>query len=194
MNFSSSYLKQLIEEISKISSIKLEKIVQKLVNLRKRQGRLFIIGIGGSAANASHAVNDFRKLCNIDAITPIDNYSEFSATTNDQGFEFGFTESLKISKINKNDLMLVLSVGGGDIKKKSSIGIINSIKLAKIKKCKVISFTGKQDGYAGKNSDINVSLSLKKKEFLTPSAESIQPIIWHCLVSHPNLQTKKTFW
>lgn len=194
MNFSNKYLQHLIEEITKINTAKLEQIIHQLVGLRKRKGRLFVIGLGGSAANASHAVNDFRKLCNIEAITPIDNFSEFSATTNDQGFEFGFTESLKVSKINKNDLMIVMSVGGGDLRRKSSIGIINSIKLAKKKKCKVISFTGKKNGFAGRNSFINISLSSKKKEFLTPYAESIQPIIWHCLVSNPNLQTKKTFW
>ncbi len=192
--FSNYYLKELVDAINNINHIKIEKIVDLLIRLKKTKGRLFIVGVGGSAANASHAVNDFRKLCNIDAISPVDNFSEFTATTNDQGFEFAFTESLKVSKINKKDVLLVMSVGGGSIKKKSSIGLINAIKLAKSKKCKIISFTGKKDGYAGINSDMNINCKIKQKSFLTPCSESLQVIIWHCLVTHPRLQSRKTFW
>jgi len=192
--FSNSYFKELIEAIDNIDSAKIEKTVDLLIRLKKAKGRLFIVGIGGSAANASHAVNDFRKLCNIEAISPIDNFSEFTATTNDQGFEFAFSESLKVTKINKKDVLLVMSVGGGDIKKQSSIGLINSIKLAKSKNCKIISFTGKKDGYAGLNSDLNIHCEVSKKSFLTPCSESMQAIIWHCIVSHPRLQSRKTFW
>ena len=178
----------------KIELNKIEKIVNLLSRLRNRKGRLYIIGIGGSAANASHAVNDFRKLCSIDALSPIDNFSEFTATTNDQGFDNAFTESLKTSRISKKDVLMVLSVGGGDERRKSSIGIIKAIKLAKSKGVKIVSFTGKKNGYAGLNSDINISLSESKQKYLTPFAEAIQPVIWHCLVSHPKLQSKRTFW
>ena len=127
-NFSKYYFQNLIDTISEIDSVKIEKIIDLIKNLNKNRGRLFVVGVGGSAGNASHAVNDFRRLCNIDAISPVDNFSEFPAATNDEGFEFAFTESLKISKINKKDILLVMSVGGGSIKKNSSIGLINAIK------------------------------------------------------------------
>lgn len=194
MIFQKDFFSKLIEEIKKIELNKIEKIVNLLSRLRNRKGRLYIIGIGGSAANASHAVNDFRKLCSIDALSPIDNFSEFTATTNDQGFDNAFTESLKTSRISKKDVLMVLSVGGGDERRKSSIGIIKAIKLAKSKGVKIVSFTGKKNGYAGLNSDINISLSESKQKYLTPFAEAIQPVIWHCLVSHPKLQSKRTFW
>ena len=194
MIFQKDFFSKLIEEIKKIELNKIEKIVNLLSRLRNRKGRLYIIGIGGSAANASHAVNDFRKLCSIDALSPIDNFSEFTATTNDQGFDNAFTESLKTSRISKKDVLMVLSVGGGDERRKSSIGIIKAIKLAKSKGVKIVSFTGKKNGYAGLNSDINISLSESKQQYLTPFAEAIQPVIWHCLVSHPKLQSKRTFW
>ena len=144
LNFSNNYFQSLKDSISKINFENIEKIVDLLKNLKKKNGRLFVVGVGGSAGNASHAVNDFRRLCNIDAMSPVDNFSEFTAATNDEGFEFAFTESLKISKINKKDVLLVMSVGGGDLKKNSSIGLINAIKLAKSKNCKIISFTGKK--------------------------------------------------
>ncbi len=194
MIFQKDFFSQLISELNKIDLSKIEKIVNILVKLKRRKGKLYIIGIGGSAANASHAVNDFRKLCGIDALSPVDNFSEFTATTNDQGFENAFVESLKTSRINKKDLLMVFSVGGGDEKRKSSVGIIKAIKLAKSKGVKIISFTGKKNGYAGLNSNLNISLSVNKKIYLTPFAEAIQPVIWHCLVSHPKLQSKRTFW
>ena len=131
-------------------------------------------------------MNDFRKLCSIDALSPIDNFSEFTATTNDQGFDNAFTESLKTSRISKKDVLMVLSVGGGDERRKSSIGIIKAIKLAKSKGVKIVSFTGKKNGYAGLNSDINISLSESKQKYLTPFAEAIQPVIWHCYLIQDN--------
>ena len=194
INFSKHYFKNLIDSINKINFFKIEQIVDLLKNLKKIKGRLFIVGIGGSAGNASHAVNDFRRLCNIDAISPVDNFSEFTAATNDQGFEFAFTESLKISKISKKDILLVMSVGGGDIKKNSSVGLINAVKLAKSKYCKIISFTGKKNGFAAVNSDLNICCEVKHKSYLTPFAESIHPVLWHFIVSHPKLQSRKCFW
>ena len=193
-NFSKYYFQNLIQEIENINSIKIEKIVELIKNLKKSKGRLFIVGIGGSAGNASHAVNDFRRLCNIEAISPVDNFSEFTAATNDQGFEFAFTESLKISKINKKDILLVMSVGGGNVKKNSSVGLINAIKLAKSQKSKIISFTGKKNGYAALNSNVNIHCEPKVKSFVTPFSESMQAVLWHFIVSHPKLQSRKCFW
>jgi len=194
MSFEKNFIKDFANTIFKIDQKKLLKIVKLLFELRKKKNRLFIIGLGGSAGNASHAVNDFRKLCQINAISPTDNVSELSATANDTGFENIFVESLKISQISKNDILMVMSVGGGSYKKKSSIAIINAIKYAAKKKCKIISFTGKKNGYAAKNSFINISCEIKNFYQLTPFAESAQVVIWHLLVSHPKLQLKKTFW
>ena len=194
MSFEKFFINNIVDTILKIEIKKIYKIINLLILLRKKNGRLFIIGLGGSAANSSHAVNDFRKLCKINAISPIDNFSEFSATANDSGFENIFLETIKISKINKKDILMVMSVGGGSYKKKSSLPIINAIKYAKKNRCKIISFTGKKNGYASMNSDINISCEINERKFLTPFAESIQAIIWHLLVSHPKLQLKKTFW
>ena len=193
-NFISKYFNQ-ISLISKLIDINgINKLVYELKSLKKRNGRLFFLGVGGSAGNASHAVNDFRRLCNIEAISPVDNFSEFTAATNDQGFEFAFTESLKISKINKKDILLVMSVGGGNVKKNSSVGLINAIKLAKSQKSKIISFTGKKNGYAALNSNVNIHCEPKVKSFVTPFSESMQAVLWHFIVSHPKLQSRKCFW
>ena len=169
-------------------------IVKHLKKLRKNKGRLFIIGVGGSAGNASHAVNDFRKLCGIDAYTPVDNISEITAKTNDEGFQTIFNTYLELCRINNKDTLLVFSVGGGNIKKNVSVNIVNAIKYAKMKKSKVISIVGRTDGYAYKNSDYKVFIKIKDKNLVTPISESFQALLWHLLVSHPILQINKTKW
>ena len=194
MNFSSSYLKQLIEEISKISSIKLEKIVQKLVNLRKRQGRLFIIGIGGSAANASHAVNDFRKLAGIECYAPTDNVSELTARTNDEGWKTIFKGWLKISKLNKKDLIFIFSVGGGNKEKKISENLIEAINLAIKVKAKICGIVGKNGGYTNKMANYCLRIPSKNPKLITPHAEGMQAVMWHLIISHPKIQLNKTKW
>tara|TARA_B100000123_G_scaffold154673_1_gene114395 strand:- start:518 stop:1102 length:585 start_codon:yes stop_codon:yes gene_type:complete len=169
-------------------------IVKHLKKLRKNKGRLFIIGVGGSAGNASHAVNDFRKLCGIDAYTPVDNISEITAKTNDEGFQTIFNTYLELCRIDNKDTLLVFSVGGGNIKKNVSVNIVNAIKYAKMKKSKVISIVGRTDGYAYKNSDYKVFIKIKDKNLVTPISESFQALLWHLLVSHPILQINKTKW
>ena len=194
MNFIKNYF-NLIAKVSKIVDCKkIRKTIQILKNTRKSKGRLFIIGVGGSAGNASHAVNDFRKLCGIEAYAPTDNVSEITARTNDDGFEFIFSEYLKIANLKKNDAILIFSVGGGNEEKKVSINLINAIKLAKNKKSKVISIVGKNDGYAFKNSDICIFVDSPDKKLITPISESFQVVIWHLLVSHPDLQINNTKW
>ncbi len=187
-----------IDSLNKINnSLKVNVIndfVNGLLKIKKSKGRLFILGVGGSAGNASHAVNDFRKLCEIEAYTPVDNVSEITARTNDEGFETIFSEYLKISNLNKNDGILIFSVGGGNIKNNVSINLINSIKYAKKKKSLILSILGKNDGYAAKNSNHVIVISPKNKKFLTPISESYQTVIWHLLVSHPKLQSNKTKW
>tara|TARA_B100000282_G_scaffold261226_1_gene210058 strand:- start:77 stop:661 length:585 start_codon:yes stop_codon:yes gene_type:complete len=180
--------------LSKLDKNRINDTIKLLKKIRNNQGRLFIIGIGGSAGNASHAVNDFRKLCNIDAYTPVDNISEITARTNDEGFETIFDTYLKLSKINKKDMLLIFSVGGGNLKKNVSTNIIKAIKFVKKKKTKIVSIVGRNDGYAYKNSDIKILIRVKDKKFLTPISETFQALIWHLFVSHPDLQTKKTKW
>lgn len=194
MDFIKKYF-NLIGEVSKtIKTKSLLQIIEILRKTRLSKGRLFIIGVGGSAGNASHAVNDFRKLCGIDAYAPTDNISEITARTNDQGFEFIFSEYLKTSKLTAKDTLLVFSVGGGNEKKKVSVNLINAIKLARLKKSKIISIVGRNDGFAFKNSDVSIFVDSKNKNLVTPISESYQVIIWHLLVSHPKLQINPTKW
>jgi D-sedoheptulose 7-phosphate isomerase len=193
LTYNSHFLDQTIKTINKIDSKKIDKIVQILIKVRK-QGRLFIIGVGGSAGNASHAVNDFRKLCDIDTLSPIDNVSEITARTNDEGWETVFSEWLKVSKANNKDALMVFSVGGGNILKKVSVNIISAIKIAKKRNLKIISVLGSDKGYAYKNSDISIVNNPEDGKLVTPISEALQPLIWHLLVPHPMLQTKKTKW
>ena len=170
------------------------KTVELLRSLRKRKGRLFIVGVGGSAGNASHAVNDFRKLCDIDAYTPVDNTSEITAKTNDEGFDTIFDTYLKLCKFNKKDVLMVFSVGGGNIKKNVSVNIARAIKYAKNKRSRVVCIVGSAAGYAYKNSDIKILVKVNEKKLVTPISETFQVLIWHLLVSHPRLQLNKTKW
>ncbi len=194
MRFISKYI-QSLNAINKSLNVKdIYNFVLAIEKLKKNNGRLFILGIGGSAGNASHAVNDFRKLCEIDAYSPIDNVSEVTARTNDEGFETIFVQYLKISNLKKKDALLILSVGGGDISKNVSVNLIDAIKFAKKKNSTVLSILGKNDGFAALNSDYSIIINPKDKKLLTPVSESYQSIIWHLIVSHPNIQKNKTKW
>ena len=194
MKFSDFFLKNIKFSIENLDKKKIEKIVNILLKLRNKNGRVFIIGVGGSAGNASHAVNDFRKLCNIDTYTPVDNISEITAKTNDEGFDTIFDSYLKLCKINSNDVLMVFSVGGGNLKKKVSVNLVNAIKFAKKRKSKIISIVGKKNGYAYKNSNISILIEVKNSILVTPISETFQVLIWHLLVSHPKLQKNKTKW
>ena len=194
MDFISSYINNLNHINKHLDKKKIKKIVEALVNLKKNKGRLFILGVGGSAGNSSHAVNDFRKLCEIETYSPTDNVSEITARTNDEGFDTVFYEYLKVSQFSKKDVLLVFSVGGGSLTKKISLAIIKAIKYANKHKSKIISILGKKDGYAALNSSISIVLDPLDKKLLTPISESYQAVIWHLLVSHPLLQKNKTKW
>ncbi len=194
MKFINQYKKNILYSLSKLNDQKIIKVIQLIKKMKKNNGRLFIIGVGGSAGNASHAVNDFRKLCNIDAYTPVDNVSEITAKTNDEGFETIFDSYLKLSNLNNKDLVLVFSVGGGNSKKKVSVNIINAIKFCKIKKVKTVCIVGRSDGYSYKNSDVSILIDVPNKNLVTPVSETFQTLIWHLLVSHPELQVNKTKW
>jgi D-sedoheptulose 7-phosphate isomerase len=192
--FIDNYFKEVIQITEKIDKKKILLIIDKISILRKKKGRLFFLGIGGSAANSSHAVNDFRKLCSIEAYTPTDNVSEFSANINDSGWDSSFTNYLKISNMNSKDILFVLSVGGGNKSKKVSVNLIKSIEFAKKRNSSIISIVGRGDGFAAKNSDISLQVPLVNKSLITPFSESFQSVILHCIVSSPILQTHKTKW
>ena len=194
MNFIKLYKNSIYKSLLYLNEKKIKESINLLKKVRKSKGRLFIIGVGGSAGNASHAVNDFRKLCSIDAYTPVDNISEITAKTNDDGFETIFDTYLKLSNFNNKDMLMIFSVGGGNIKKNVSVNLIRAIKYAKSKKGKSICIVGKSDGYAYKNSDINILINVTNKNLVTPVSETFQTLIWHLLVSHPQLQINKTKW
>ena len=193
-NFITEYFNQ-IAVIAKLIDIKeINKLVYELKSLKKRNGRLFFLGVGGSAGNASHAVNDFRKLCNIESYCPTDNVSELTARINDDGWNSSFAEWLKVSKINRKDSIFIFSVGGGSKSKKVSVNLIQAIDYAKKKKIKIFGVVGKKNGYAKKKGDNIIVIPEINKKLITPFSEAFQAVIWHCLVSHPLLQTCKTKW
>tara|TARA_B100000989_G_scaffold296756_1_gene280689 strand:+ start:147 stop:731 length:585 start_codon:yes stop_codon:yes gene_type:complete len=194
MKFFDQYKIDFINTLNKISDKNFSECIKQLRKLRQRKGRLFIIGVGGSAANASHAVNDFRKICNIEAYCPSDNVSELTARTNDEGFENIFQSWLETSKLNIRDLLMIFSVGGGNLKKKVSINIVNALKYSKKKKVKSISFIGKKNGYAFKHSTHPVLFQIENKEMVTPISEAMQAVLWHAIVSDPLLKKNKTKW
>ena len=166
----------------------------KIAEVRKNNGRVFFIGVGGSAGNCSHAVNDFRKLCEIEAYSPTDNVSEFSARVNDDGVSSSFKEWLRISNLNKKDLIIIFSVGGGDKKRNVSTNLVEAIDYANKKKCSTISILGKNNGYADKKSKISIIIPQVNSKYITPHSEGMQAVIWHMIISHPLLQKNKTKW
>jgi D-sedoheptulose 7-phosphate isomerase len=171
-----------------------EKLAAELVQLRERSGRLFLLGVGGSAANCSHAVNDFRKLCGIEAYAPTDNVSELTARTNDEGWNTVFSSWLQTSRANSKDAVLVFSVGGGNAEKNVSANIVEALKEAKQRGVKVLGIVGRDGGYTKQVGDAVVVVPTVSDARVTPHAEAFQAVIWHCLVSHPALQQVRTKW
>ena len=188
------YIQQLSRSIQLLNREKVERLICEIVKVKKERGRIFFLGIGGSAGNASHAVNDFRKICNIECYCPTDNVSEITARTNDEGFEKIFSQYLLNSKLAKKDAIFIFSVGGGNKKLKISLGLIEAIKLARKRGSKVFSIIAKRDGYAYKNSDVTILIRVDDKEYIPPISESMQAVIWHALVSDHRLKKNKTKW
>ena len=193
-NHVSRYFKLIPELTKKIDTKKVEKIVNHLAYVKKKRGRIFFLGVGGSAGNCSHAVNDFRKICEIESYTPSDNVSELTARINDDGWDSSFRNWLEVSKLNSKDVLFVLSVGGGKKKKKVSVNLIKAIDYAKKKKSKVLGIVGRDGGYTKKNRDAVIIIPTLDKKLITPFAESFQSVIWHCVVTHPKIQSKKMKW
>ena len=188
MNFK-IYKNAFEESLDKIDLKTLIGIIKDLQSTRKKGGRVFCLGVGGSAANASHLVNDLRKLCNIEAYCISDNVSELTARINSC-----FSNWLKVSNLNKKDCLFVLSVGGGNIKKKVSMNIVESLKLGKKRKCKILGLVGRDGGYTKKVGNNVVVINVNKKELITPIVEPFQVVLWHFIVSHPSLKINKTKW
>lgn len=193
-NFSQNFLKECVEVINQISAEKIEAIAEKLLEIRNRGGRLFFLGVGGSAANCSHAVNDFRKICGFEAYSPADNVSELTARTNDEGWDSVFEEWLKVSRLNENDSLFILSVGGGNAEKNISPNLVKAIKYANTKGSSVIGIVGKDGGFTAQNTDYALIIPTVNSIHVTPHSEAFQAVIWHLLVSHPCLKVNKTKW
>jgi D-sedoheptulose 7-phosphate isomerase len=194
MSFSKKHLEESIEITRAIDVEIIESIVDLIVDVRSQGGRLFVLGVGGSAANASHAVNDFRKLTGIESYAPTDNVSELTARTNDEGWETVFSAWLKISNLDFKDCLLILSVGGGNKEENVSPNLIKAIDLAKEVGARVIGIVGRDGGYTAQNADACVIIPTVNPISVTPHSESFQSVIWHLMVSHPKLKSNPTKW
>ncbi len=194
MSHAKLYFAEAAQITERIDYEMVERIAEGLADLRDRGGRLFLLGVGGSAANCSHAVNDFRKLCGIEAYTPVDNVSELTARTNDEGWDTVFAGWLKVSRANKDDAVLIFSVGGGDAEKNISANLVRALDEAKARGMKVFGVVGRQGGYTKKVGDAVVVVPTVNAAHVTPHTEAFQAVAWHCLVSHPKLQIVGTKW
>jgi len=195
MKFCEQYFNEVAEISKSIDLIKVETLVNTLATTRDlTEGRVFVLGVGGSAGNASHMVNDLRKLCGIEAYAPTDNVSELSARTNDEGFDTVFEQYLRVSRFSYKDTVFILSVGGGDEERNVSVGLIKAIKYARSKDGTIIGIVGKADGYTAQRADVCVVVPPVEPSRITPHSEAFQAVVWHCIVSHPNLQVNKTKW
>jgi D-sedoheptulose 7-phosphate isomerase len=192
------YVKQYFDEVKNIvdstHEADIQHIVESLIQLRREGGRLFFLGVGGSASNASHAVNDFRKICGIEAYTPTDNVSELTARTNDNGWESIFVDWLKGSKLTSRDGVFVLSVGGGNPEKNISVNLIHALDYAREVRAKIFGIVGRDGGYTVKVANVCVIVPTVNSETVTPHTESFQSVILHLIVSHPALKVSEMKW
>ena len=192
------YIKKYLDQVSEISNLidknKVENMVNIILDIRNNGGRLFFIGVGGSAANCSHAVNDFRKIANVESYTPVDNVAEITARTNDEGWNTIFAPWLELSKISKNDGLFVFSVGGGNKEKNVSVAIVEALDLALKKDCKILGIVGRDGGYTAKVADECIIIPTMSFDTITPHAEAWQAVIWHMLVSHPKIMIMSNKW
>jgi D-sedoheptulose 7-phosphate isomerase len=193
-SFTRTYLDETLALIGKVDVAAVEKLALGLASVRAGGGRLFLLGVGGSAGHASHAVNDFRKICGFEAYTPTDNVSELTARVNDDGWDTCFSEWLKGSRLRAGDGVLVFSVGGGNREKNVSVNLVKSLELAREVKAKIFGVVGRDGGYTKEVADACVVIPTVSPERTTPHTEGFCAVIWHLLVSHPQLQVQKTKW
>jgi D-sedoheptulose 7-phosphate isomerase len=194
MSYSEQHLRETAEVVAKLDAASCEKAVALLAEVRSRGGRLFILGVGGSAANASHAVNDFRKIAGMECYAPTDNVSELTARTNDDGWTSVFVEWLKGSRLTEQDAVLVLSVGGGDLERNVSPNLVAALQWAKERRCSILGIVGRDGGYTAKVADVCIIIPTINPMNTTPHTEAFQAVVWHLFVSHPALKTAQTKW
>ena len=194
MSYARQHLGEALEILKRLDTEAIEKVAGLLAGIKAGGGRLFFLGVGGSAANCSHAVNDFRKLAGIEAYAPTDNVSELTARTNDEGWASVFAEWLKVSRLCAQDALFILSVGGGDAEKNISVNLIGAIQLARAVGAKVTGIVGRDGGYTARAADACVLVPTVRSETITPHVEAFQAVIWHLLVSHPLLKSNPTKW
>ena len=194
MTFTQDFLEEVQEVTRKLDASAIDAVVEQLLAIRERGGRLFILGVGGSAGNASHAVNDFRKICGLECYAPTDNASELTARTNDEGWATVFVEWLKVSHLNKKDGLLILSVGGGNLEKNVSPNLVTAIQLAKDVGAAVTGIVGRDGGFTAKMADAVVIVPVVNPDHITPHSEAFQAVVWHLFVSHPRLKKNQTKW
>lgn len=194
MSYAQQHLKEAQEIIDQIDIEAIEKVADLLATVKKDQGRIFFLGVGGSAGNCSHAVNDFRKIVEIESYAPTDNVSELTARTNDEGWPTIFEPWLKLSKLNPKDAVFIFSVGGGNLEKNISPNLVNALKYAKQVGAKITGVVGRDGGYTAKVADACVIIPTVNPENITPHSEAFQAVIWHLLVSHPKLKENQTKW
>lgn len=194
MSYTASYITEATQILAKLDQEAIDHLVTLLVNLRENGGRLFFLGVGGSAANASHAVNDFRKIAQIEAYTPTDNVAELTARVNDETWESVFVNWLRISRLSDRDMVFVFSVGGGDLERNISPNLVRALEYAKVVGAKVGGIVGRNGGYTAQVADACVIVPTVNAETVTPHAEAFQAVIWHLLVSHPALRAADMKW
>lgn len=194
MTFTNEYLQEAITIINGLDQAVIERMAELLVALRERQGRLFFLGVGGSAANASHAVNDFRKIAGIEAYAPTDNVSELTARTNDEGWDTVFANWLRGSHLREIDMIFVLSVGGGNLEQNVSPNLVRALEYARNRGATICGIVGRDGGYTAQVANACVIVPTVNPQHVTPHAEAFQAVIWHLLVSHPKVQIAKTKW
>jgi D-sedoheptulose 7-phosphate isomerase len=194
MSFSSQFLEEVQQVTTRLDAAAIERAVDVLAKVRDSGGRLFILGVGGSAANASHAVNDFRKICGFECYAPTDNVSELTARTNDEGWATIFSEWLKGSRLTSRDGLLVFSVGGGNLEKNVSPNLVSAVQLAQQTGASIVGVVGRDGGYTAKSATACVIVPTVNPDHVTPHSEAFQAVVWHLFVSHPKLKIGKTKW
>ena len=194
MSYAQQHMKEAAEIIRQMGVSAIEKMADLLATVKADGGRIFFLGVGGSAGNCSHAVNDFRKIVGIESYAPTDNVSELTARTNDEGWATVFAEWLKVSKLQPKDALFIFSVGGGNLEKNISPNLVEAIKLAKSVGAKVTGVVGRDGGYTAQAADACVIVPTVNPETITPHSEAFQAVVWHLLVSHPKLKANQTKW
>jgi D-sedoheptulose 7-phosphate isomerase len=194
MSYAKQHLIEAVEIIEKLNVDIIERMADLLAQVKTDGGRVFFLGVGGSAGNCSHAVNDFRKIVGIESYAPTDNVSELTARTNDEGWSSIFIEWLKVSKLNPKDMLFIFSVGGGSLEKNISPNLVEALKYAKMVESKVIGVVGRDGGYTAQVADACVIVPTVNDDNVTPHSEAFQALVWHLLVSHPKLKANQTKW